>query len=135
MNFLWNALAGAAAGLIGAMGLGGGGVLVLYLVLILNMNQVQAQGINLIFFIPIAALSLVIHTKHHLVKWKMAWPMIVTGLVGVALGTFALGKIEPDILRKIFSVFIFGIGVHELLSIRKKKTAPPKKDAPPNHAE
>lgn len=131
MTFLWNALAGAASGLIGSMGLGGGGVLVLYLVLILNMDQVKAQGINLIFFIPIAILSLVIHCKNRLVQWKYAAPMIITGLIGVGLGTLVLGKINPDILRKIFAVFITLIGVYELLTL-KKKAAGPKSDPPPD---
>lgn len=130
MNFLWSALAGIAAGLIGAMGLGGGGVLVLYLALVLNMGQVEAQGINLLFFIPIAAVSLIIHSKNHLIQWKKALPMILTGLVGVAAGTFLLGKIEPTLLRKIFAVFIFLIGVHELWGIRKK-AARHKDNAPP----
>lgn len=129
MNLLWNALAGIASGLIGSMGLGGGGVLVLYLVLVLNMNQVEAQGINLIFFIPIAIVSLVIHSKNHLIQWKKAIPLILTGLLGVGIGTFVLGKIDPTILRKIFAVFLFIIGAHELLTI-KKKTAHPKKDPP-----
>lgn len=125
MSWLWSALAGTASGVVGSMGLGGGGVLVLYLVLVLNTDQLEAQGINLIFFIPIAALSLIIHSKNHLVQWKKALPMILTGLIGVIGGTFLLDKFEPGILRKIFAVLIFGIGVHELLSVRKK-TAHPK---------
>lgn len=124
MSFLWKALAGAASGLIGSMGLGGGGVLVLYLVLVLNTDQVEAQGVNLIFFIPIAAVSLLIHHKNHLVKWKTALPMILTGLIGVAAGTLFLDKIDPSLLRKIFAGLILIIGIRELLLVKKEAAHP-----------
>ena len=65
------ALAGFAAGALGAMGLGGGGVLLLYLALT-GTGQLAAQGVNLTFFLPIAALSLVLHRKNGLVELSAA---------------------------------------------------------------
>ena len=55
----WAALlAGLFSGIIGAMGLGGGAVLIIYLSVFTDMPQLEAQGINLIFFIPIAIAAL-----------------------------------------------------------------------------
>ena len=60
-------IASLIAGFVSALGLGGGGILVLYLTLFLGMEQMQAGGINLIFFLPLAAVSIFIHVKHHLI--------------------------------------------------------------------
>ena len=50
-------LAGAAAGALGAMGLGGGGVLLLWLAFS-GMDQLAAQGVNLFFILPVGAAGL-----------------------------------------------------------------------------
>ena len=63
-------LAAFFSGLAGSLGLGGGGVLVLYLVLALGMPQLKAQGINLLFFIPCAALSSIVYSFKKLIDWK-----------------------------------------------------------------
>ena len=55
-------LAGLFSGILGSMGLGGGAVLVIYLSLFTETKQLTAQGINLLFFIPIAAVSVIIYS-------------------------------------------------------------------------
>lgn len=42
-------------GITASMGLGGGFILVIYLTIFAQMPQLAAQGVNLIFFLPIAA--------------------------------------------------------------------------------
>ena len=56
-SFLAVFLASAAA----AMGLGGGTVLLLYLSFFSSLGQVQMQAMNLLLFLPAAALSLYFH--------------------------------------------------------------------------
>lgn len=63
------------------MGLGGGMILILYMTLIAGMEQLTAQGVNLLFFIPIATAALIIHTKNKLVKWKKIVPAIICGVL------------------------------------------------------
>ena len=65
-------IAGILSGFIGALGLGGGGILIIYLTLIKGLPQTQAQGMNLVFFIPIALSALIMHTKNRLIDWKLA---------------------------------------------------------------
>ena len=56
MTFLtW--LAAFAAGLLASMGVGGGMILIIWLTAVMGMSQIDAQGVNLIYFLPIAALS------------------------------------------------------------------------------
>ena len=77
--------AGAAAGALGAMGLGGGGVLLLWLAFS-GMDQLAAQGVNLFFILPVGAAGLWLHRKNGLVAWRAALPMGVGGLAGLGAG-------------------------------------------------
>lgn len=111
-----NGLASFFAGTAGALGLGGGGVLVLYLTLYLHMQQKTAQGINLIFFIPCAVLSVIINRKKQLLNFKSLIPIIGGGIIGAIIGVISAGLFEPLILKKIFAVFLMIIGAKELFA-------------------
>ena len=76
MNILFY-ISAFLTGILASMGLGGGMILILYMTLIAGMEQLTAQGVNLLFFIPIAAAALIIHTKNKLVKWKKIVPAII----------------------------------------------------------
>ena len=66
----WTALtAGLLSGIIGAMGLGGGAVLIIYLSVFTDMPQLKSQGINLLFFIPIAAAAIAVYGFKKQIKW------------------------------------------------------------------
>ena len=79
-------LAGLFSGLIGAMGLGGGAVLIIYLTLFTDTPQLEAQGINLLFFIPIAAAAVTVYAVKKQIKWKMTLKITLWGLIGVIIG-------------------------------------------------
>ena len=53
--------------LVAAMGLGGGTVLLLYLSFFSTLSQPQMQSLNLLLFLPAAALSLFFHWKNKLI--------------------------------------------------------------------
>lgn len=110
IRFIAALLSGAA----GAMGLGGGSVLLIYLTLMEGLPQLEAQGINLIFFLPCAAVALIFHIKNGLVGKKI-WIPILTGLLGAAAGLWLSGVIGEFWLRKIFAVLVLMIGVKEVL--------------------
>jgi uncharacterized membrane protein YfcA len=114
-------IAGFFAGLLGSLGLGGGGVLVMFLTVFLGTSQLKAQGINLLFFIPIAAFALFWHIKHRLVSWKLALPAICFGLPGAFLGAVTAEFIGSNIAGNIFGVFLLVLGAYELFGIRKKR--------------
>ena len=108
-----NLIIGFLGGLAASMGLGGGFVLLVYLTAFADFGQLQAQGINLVFFLPIALLSVVIHTKNKLVEWKAIPAMAVFGALGVAGGSFLAGILDERILRKLFSVLLILVGIRE----------------------
>jgi uncharacterized membrane protein YfcA len=109
-------IASFLTGILASLGLGGGMVLILYLTIFAHMGQLQAQGINLVFFIPIAVLSLIIHTKNKMVEWKTIPYAVILGVVGAFIGSYFAGRIDSDILPKIFGAFVLIIGFKEIFT-------------------
>lgn len=109
-------IAAFLTGLLASLGVGGGMVLIIWLTAVMGMSQLEAQGINLLFFLPIALLSVMIHRKNGLISFKELVPSVLTGILGAAAGSFAAKLMGSVILGKIFAVFILVIGVKEFLS-------------------
>lgn len=111
-SFLAASLAGLAAGVLGAMGLGGGAVLLLWLALS-GVEQLAAQGINLTFFLPVAALSLILHRKNGLVRFAAALPMAAGGVAGLAAGVALAERLPGSALSKAFALLCGLIALRE----------------------
>lgn len=101
-------------GIFASMGLGGGMVLIVYLTVFAGFSQLVAQGINLVFFIPIAIISLVLHTKNKLVEWKKAFPAVLWGTAAVIISAWLANRIEQSLLSKAFGIFLILMGLKEL---------------------
>jgi uncharacterized membrane protein YfcA len=117
---IWQYAAALLTGVLASMGVGGGMLLIIYLTVFAGVQQYAAQAQNLIFFIPIAALSVIIHTKNRLIEWKNIFPSILTGVLGALGGVFLAQHLGSGLLRKIFAGFILLVGFKELLY--KKET-------------
>ena len=120
MSIVIASVVGFLSGLTASMGLGGGMVLLVYLTGILSLSQIEAQGINLVFFLPIALISLIIHSKSHLIDWRVISPALISGAVSAASVSFLVRFIDTDLLRKCFAVLIIIVGIKELLYKQKK---------------
>lgn len=107
-------LAAFLTGLLASMGVGGGMLLIIWLTAVVGTNQLEAQGINLIFFLPIALLSVIIHRKNKLIDLRALKYSLATGLIGTVGGVLAAKAIEGNWLKLMFSVFILIVGVKEL---------------------
>lgn len=108
-------------GILASLGLGGGMVLILYLTLFGGTNQLEAQGVNLIFFLPIAALSLIFHTKNKLVEWKKVLPSLITGCIFALTFSLIAINIHTDVLSRLFGGFITLTGVYMLIKKYKNR--------------
>lgn len=113
-------IVGILSGICASLGIGGGFVLLIYLTAVLSTNQLEAQFINLVFFIPIAILSLIFHIKHKLVVQKVAIKVIITGVIGAIMGVFIATILDAKLLSKLFAMFILVIGIQQLF--QKEKT-------------
>ena len=115
MNILFLSVA-FVTGILASLGLGGGMILILYMTLIAGMNQLTSQGINLLFFIPIAFAALILHTRNRLVRWKKIIPAIICGCITAVAGTFIARSVGNEYMTTIFSVFVLITGIRELFS-------------------
>lgn len=120
MNIM-NILIGFFTGILASMGLGGGFILVVWLTMFADVNQKAAQGINLLFFLPIALISLVIHIKNGLIDKSLVKKLAFGGVFGAVIGTFAVQHLSSDFLRILFALFLLGFGIKELFSGGEKK--------------
>ena len=116
MNIIISCIAAFLTGIAASMGLGGGMILIVFLTVFAGVEQITAQGINLIFFIPIAVLSLIFHSRNKLIDWKKIIPTIIIGIFGAVIGTYLAEFIGSPLLSKIFAVFLVIVGVKELFA-------------------
>ena len=117
MNIFLALMLGAAAGILSGAGFGGGVVLIPALTLIFGQSQHAAQSINLIYFIPTAAFAVFIHARNKQIETKILPKTIIGGVAGAALGSIIALNIQADVLRQIFAIFLFAMGIAEF---RKK---------------
>lgn len=115
MNIV-SVIVGFLTGVLASMGLGGGFVLVVWLTLFMDVEQKTAQGINLLFFLPIALLSLCIHLKNGLVNKRLVKKLALGGAIGAVLGTIGTRLMDNSGLRMLFALFLLAFGLRELFS-------------------
>lgn len=120
MTVILPVLAGFLAGIAGAMGLGGGSVLIIYLTVFAGVEQLAAQGINLIFFLPTAAVAVLIYSKKGIIKWRKILPIMLIGAVGTLITGFWVGQLKAALIKKFFGFIIVFYGGYELFSFKKR---------------
>lgn len=106
---------GFCSGIISGLGIGGGAILIPAILFLSDISQQQAQGINLVFFLPTAIMAIFIHNKSNLILWDKTKKIASYGLIGAILGSLLAINIEPTLLKKIFAVFLFIMGLKEVL--------------------
>ena len=82
---------GFAGGVLGGMGLGGGTLLIPLMTLLAGVPQKTAAAVNLIAFVPMAAIALAVHAKNGLIQKDAIAPTAVPALV--VLGLLMLAKL------------------------------------------
>lgn len=111
---MMNAVVGIVTGAIASMGLGGGFVLLIWLTLFMDMPQRAAQGINLLFFLPIAVISVIMHLRAGLIDKKLVMSLVPGGIIGAVLGTLGSQLVGNELLRKLYALFLLAFGLREL---------------------
>ena len=117
---IWEIIGGLIGGLVGGMGMGGGTLLIPILTLFAGFQQLEAQGINLISFIPMSIVALVLHFKNKLVRFKETYWLAIIGAGISIVSAFIAVHIHSTILKKIFALFLIGIGIWQLVELVKE---------------
>lgn len=98
---------GLFAGAIAAsLGLGGGVIFVPALVVLFGFDQHIAQGTSLAVIFPTAIVATVAHTRRGNVRWHLAIPIGIAGIVGAVFGAQVALRLDPDLLRRMFGIFL-----------------------------
>lgn len=105
---------GALAGVISGMGIGGGAVLIPCLCIFMKVDQRTAQNVNLIYFLPTAAIALITHIKNKNVEKNPAFAIILYGLPFAVAGSFMALKAGQETLRSMFGYFLLVVAMYEL---------------------
>lgn len=107
-------IVGTLLGFLTGLGFGGGSLLILWLTLVLEMPQTAARGINLLFFLPSAAISCYLRWKQGTVTLKKILPAIFAGCAAAAVFSLISTRMDLEILRKLFGVLLLATGIREL---------------------
>ncbi len=92
-------------------GVGGGILMVPFMVVILEESQHLAEGTSLLVIVPTALAGAIAHHRRGYVKLELAARMAAGGVFGALAGGFLAHELDPDSLRKGFSVFVAVMGV------------------------
>ena len=108
-------IVGAALGFLAGLGVGGGSLLMLWLTLCAGMDSSTARGINLLFFLPCAAISCFFRKKQGLLSWKKLLPAIIAGCVSAGAFSRIGTLLDITLLKKLFGILLLFTGTRELL--------------------
>ena len=121
LKFVPAVLAGLVCGVLSGFGIGGGSLLMVWLTAVLSMEQRTAQGVNLLYFLPTAACSLIFHVKNKQIIWKAVIPAVIAGCLTAIPGAMLAGNLDTALLRKLFGGFLVFVGLSEVFLKGKKK--------------
>jgi len=120
MSWIWYVVAGLCSGIVCGMGIGGGVILIPALTIFLGMEQQAAQKINLLYFIPTAAIALCTHVKKGNVEKDGMLRLVLLGIAGAVAGAFIAINIDGGYLRKGFAVFLLCMAAYEIVKGYKR---------------
>ena len=96
--------------------MGGGTILILLLSIFLNFEQNIAQAINLIFFIPTALTAIIVGIRNKNINWRESVVVVIFGAIGAAISASISTKMNANLLRKLFGIFLLIIASYEIYS-------------------
>lgn len=120
-EFLELFLVSAAAGVLSGWGVGGGTLLLLVLTLFLGVEHRTAQAVNMLFFLPAAALSLFFHRKNGRIDRTVWVRTALPGAVAALAAALAALALDVSLLRKPFGLFLLWVGLTALWRAKRRE--------------
>ena len=100
----------------GLLGVGGGLIMIPMFIFFLGFSQHMAQGMSLAVMLPpVTILAAWNYHKAGEIDWKIALIVSVLFIIGGFFGSKIALKIDQQLLKKIFGVFIILVGIKMLL--------------------
>ncbi len=108
-------LVGTVLGVLSGLGIGGGSLLIIWLTMVLEMEQSAARSINLLFFLPAAAVACLFRWKQGTISWKNLLPAMAAGCISAAALSFVGQRLDTTLLQKLFGGLLIITGIREIL--------------------
>lgn len=109
-------LIGLISGIISGTGMGGGTILILLLSIFMGLDQHVAQATNLVFFVPTAIAAIFISLKKKIIDLRAGVVVIIVGVLGATIGAIISSKMNVNLLKKFFGIFLLIIAIYEIYS-------------------
>ena len=118
---MWYVLVGVLSGVLGAMGMGGGTFLIPMLITFFAIKQREAQFINLVAFVFMGIIAVILHKKNGMINFGLGTIFAIFGGVFALIVSIASAKLDSDILKIIFGIFLIVVGICQLATAIKKQ--------------
>lgn len=112
-------IVGTVLGFLTGLGVGGGSLLIIWLTAVLGMDAATARGINLLFFLPGAAVAILFRRRQGAIKWANVLPAALAGCVAAAVFSYVSTIVDTALIRKLFGGVLIAAGIRELLWKRR----------------
>jgi len=110
---------GLLMGILSGLAIGGGTLLVPALIYLVGTEQHIAQGVSLAAFIPTAIVAVITHHHQGNVKFRLAGYLAIGSIVGAVFGSLIASSLDAQVLKKIFGIFLIGMGIYEYVGKSK----------------
>lgn len=74
----------------------------------------------MVFFIPTCITAIIVNIKNKNINYKVAIPVIITGVIGAIIGAKLSINMPIKELRKYFGIFLIGVSINEIYSLKKE---------------
>lgn len=85
----------------------------------MGVNQHIAQASNLVFYVPTSISAIIITFKEKLIDYKTGIIVSLSGVISAIIGAGISSKMDVNILKRCFGVFLILIAVYEIHTLFK----------------
>ena len=116
---------GFLTGILGGLfGVGGGEIFIPTLIYVFGFSQHKAQGTSLAILLPpIGLLAALRYYRAGYVDFGVAGLLALGFFFGASLGALGATKMHPEVMRRVFGVFLLLISLHMIFGHRGEKAA------------
>ena len=107
-------IASAVSGILSGWGVGGGTLLIVFMTAVQGLYDSEARGINLLYFLPASSGALYSHIKERLINKTVFVFSASAGVIFAVLTAILSNHFSPELLKKLFGIFLLFIGIREL---------------------
>ena len=114
-------LVGTALGFLTGLGVGGGSLLMVWLTAVLGISAITARSINLLFYLPGAAIATLFRKRQGNIQWKNVLPPALAGCAAAAVCSRLSTAVDNSWLQKLFGVILIIAGLREIFWKPKRR--------------